>query len=122
MWMAEWVTRPTPTVRRMTLRATPMRTMLLSAVAALSLGLAAAPPAQAQVYYSPPYNYYPNTGYLYGYPGAYYGAYPGVRYSYYYSNPYVYGFYPGYNTRYYYWNWYNPYTNQYRTWRWYRSF
>jgi hypothetical protein len=94
--------------------------MLLTAVAALGLFAASASPAQAQVYYQP-YYYYPNTGYLYGYPGVY-GAYPGTSYSYYYSNPYLYGFYPGYNTRYYTWDWYNSYTNQYRTWRWFRRF
>ena len=101
-----------------------MRTMLLTAVAALGLFAASASPARAQYYYQP-YYMYPNTGYLYGYPGAYgtyYGAYPGVGSSFYYSNPYRYGFYPGYNTRYYTWDWYNPYTNQYRTWRWYRRY
>ena len=99
-----------------------MRTMILGAVAALSLCLGTAAPAKAQ-YYWQQYYVAPNAAYTFSYanPGIY--NYP----SYYYGMPYTYGYYPyasyypGYSN-YYYWNWYNPYTNQYRYWRWFRRF
>ncbi len=98
-----------------------MRTMILSAVAALGLCLGAAAPAKAQYYWQQ--YYYPNTAYAYNYAYPSYSYYyPGYSSAYpYYGSSYG-GYMPYYSyystPGYYSWNYYNPYTNQYRFWRW----
>jgi hypothetical protein len=98
---------------------------MFSAAAAIGLSLFSAAPAKAQYFYQQYYTY-PNTAYTFAYtnPGLY-GYYPYSSAYFrtpYYNNPAFYGYNPGLNTRYYHWDWYNPYTNQYRTWRWFRRF
>jgi len=98
-----------------------MRTLFLAAVTALGLSLAAASPAQAQ--YMVQQYYYPNTAYMYTYPGmsaSYYSPYAAYSATPYMATPYTSYYAP--STQYYTWDWYNPYTNQYRTWRWYRRY
>jgi hypothetical protein len=94
-----------------------MRTMILSADAALGLCLGAAAPAKAQYFWTQQY-YYPNTAYAYSYVNPYASYYYNPYRAYYGYSPYMSYYTPG--VQYYHWDWYNPYTNQYRTWRWYR--
>jgi hypothetical protein len=106
-----------------------MRTIPLTAVAALSLWVGTATPAQAQYYYPngvayyagptvgfSPYAITPSYGYNffspYGYnPNVYFSV--GPRY-------YNYGYYPGYMAQYNQWTWTSPTFSPNGPWRWYR--